>query len=69
MHYSEQRENDRINASNNVSADTGNNSARKTQVTLPYSSSINQHLNITWHLDEIVKKSGVDLVKKMKGDF
>ena len=36
MHYSEQRENDRTNASNNVSANTGNNRAKKTQVTLPY---------------------------------
>ena len=66
MHYDEQRENDITNASTNVCVNAGNNSANKIKVTLPYSSSINQHLNITWHLDEIVKTACVDLVKSSK---
>ena len=55
MHYDEQRENDRTNMI-----------AKKTKLTLPYSSSVNQHINITWHLDGIDKKSCVDLVEKPK---
>ncbi len=55
MHYDEQRENDITNTV-----------AKKTKLTLPYSSTVNQHINITWHLNEIVKKSCVDLVNKPK---
>ncbi|NQY65344.1 MAG: hypothetical protein HRT38_16830 [Alteromonadaceae bacterium] len=55
MHYDEQRENNRIK-----------NKSQKIKVTLPCSSSVNQHLNITWHLDEIVKATCVGMVKKPK---
>ena len=55
MHYDEQRENDKKHTSTNVC----NKSANKIKVTLPYSSSVNQHLTITWHLDEIVKTACV----------
>ena len=48
MHYDKQRENDIIDVSTNAC----NKSAKKIKVTLPSSSSVNQHLNITWHLDE-----------------
>ncbi|NQY37857.1 MAG: hypothetical protein HRT38_13500 [Alteromonadaceae bacterium] len=57
MHYDEEREND-----------ITNNRANKIKVTLPYSSSVNQHLTITWHLDDIVKNDCADLVKKPKGN-
>ena len=43
MHYDEQRENDRAH-----------NSVSKTQTTLSYALSENQHLTISWQLDELV---------------
>ncbi|NQY64470.1 MAG: hypothetical protein HRT38_12175 [Alteromonadaceae bacterium] len=55
MHYDEQRE-----------KDSANNRAKKIKATLPYSSSENKHLNITWHLGGIVKTVCVDWVKKSK---
>ena len=58
MHYDEQRGNDITNISND--------SANKIKVTLPYSSTINQDLTITWHIDEMVKTVCVDLIKKSK---
>ena len=57
MHYDEQREND-----------IKNNSAKKSKATFPHSPSINQHINITWHFDEVVKNDCADLVKKPKGN-
>ena len=69
MHYDEQRENDRADFGKHVTANICNKSANKINVIFPYSPSKNQHLTITWHLDEIVKIACADLVKKSKESF
>ena len=61
MHYDEQRENDRAH-----------NSVSKTQTTLSYALSENQHLTISWQLDELVldkiaKAACANLFKKQEG--
>ena len=66
MHYDEQRENDRADSGKHVTANVCHKSANKNNVILPYSPSINQHLTITWHLDELVKNGCVNLVNKPK---
>ena len=66
MHYDEQRENDIINVSKSASTNVCNISANRIKVILPYSSSINQNLTITWQLDEIVKTAYADVIKKPK---
>ena len=66
MHYDEQRENDITDDGKNVIANVCNKSANKNNVILPYSSSINQHLTIIWHLDELVNNGCVNLANKLK---
>ena len=66
MHYDEERENDITDDGKNVIANVYNKSTNKINVILPYSSSVNQHLTIIWHLDELVNNGYANLVKKPK---
>ena len=66
MHYDEERENDRADSGKNIAANVCNKSANKINVIFSYSPSVNQHITITWHLDELVNNGYANLVKKPK---